>query len=390
MPGAETGQRTQLTALTGLRFLAALFVVLYHVAIAGGPAPLACVYLGYSGVSFFFILSGFILVYTYIAPGGEPRATRVAFWGARVARICPIYFVALAIGICPYLWYHDSRATPVLTELSAVTFTQAWFPWSADAWNGPGWSLSAEVFFYALFPYLAPPIARLSRRRLNLAANLLWLTGIAAAVAYILVNPDHLSTWGGANTTWSRVLRFNPLVRLPEFLLGVALGRMFVLDRARVRRTSLRGWVCSLAAFGALAAIVVLPSSGIPLPAVLVDDGMLDPLFAVLIYSLAWGEGIVARIFALPILVTLGEASYALYLLHVPVRLYLEHLVAAPNSGTVRSTIYWGTYLCLCLGLAVAAYGRIERPARRALRRAFGRLSARTGASSRATQPVSG
>ena len=256
--------------------------------------------------------------------------------------------------------------------------------------NGPGWSLSAEVFFYALFPYLAPPIARLSRRRLNLAANLFWLTGIAAAVAYILVNPDHLSTWGSANTTWSRVLRFDPLVRLPEFLLGVALGRIFVLDRARVRRTSLRGWVCSLAAFGALAAIVVVPSSGIPLPAVLVDDGMLDPLFAVLIYSLAWGEGIVARIFALPILVTLGEASYALYLLHVPVRLYLEHLMAAPNSGTVRSTIYWGIYLCLCLGLAVAAYGWIERSARRALRQAFGRLSARTGASSRATQPVSG
>lgn len=389
-PGADPGQRAQLTALTGLRFLAALFVVLYHVAIAGGPAPLRCVYLGYSGVSFFFILSGFILTYTYIAPGGEPRASRVAFWAARVARICPVYFVALAIGICPYLWSHDPRATPLLTGLGAMTFTQAWFPWSADAWNGPGWSLSAEVFFYALFPYLAPRIARLSRRQLNLAANLFWVLGLPAAVAYIVINPDHLSTWGSADTTWVRVLRFNPLVRLPEFLLGVALGRMFVLDRARARHTLLRGWACSLAALGALAAVVLAPSSGIPLPAVLVDDGMLDPIFAVLIYSLAWGQGIVARIFALPVLVALGEASYALYLLHVPVRLYLSHVLAAPGAGTVWWPIYWGGYVCICLGLSVAAYRWIERPARRGLRRAFEHRSARAGASRQALRPLQG
>lgn len=379
--GTNPGQRTQLPALTGLRFLAALFVVLYHVAIAGGPAPLACVYLGYAGVSFFFILSGFILTYTYIAPGGEPCATPAEFWGARVARICPIYFVALAIGICPYLWYHDPRATPLLTGLGAMTFTQAWLPWSADAWNGPGWSLSAEVFFYALFPYLAPRVARLSRRRLNLAANLLWATGISAAVTYIVINPDHLSTWGTADTTWVRVLRFNPLVRLPEFLLGITLGRMFVLDRAEAKLTTLRGWACSLAVLGVLAAIVLAPISGFPLPAVLVNDGMLDPLFAVLIYSLAWGQGLVARLFALPLLVMLGEASYALYLLHVPVRLYLSRVLAAPNPGTAWWTGYWAGYLCICLGLSVAAYRWIERPARRGVRRAFEHRSARPGIS---------
>lgn len=348
-------------------------MVLYHVAIAGGPAPLACLYLGYSGVSFFFILSGFILTYTYIEPGGALRSSAAAFWGARVARVLPVYLLALALAIPPYLWFRDPRATPVLTELSTLTFTQAWLPWSADAWNGPSWSLSDEAFFYALFPFIAPLVARISRRGLNLAGNLFWLAGLSAAIMYIAINPDHLTTWGSSDTTLFRILRFDPLIRLPEFLLGLALGRMFVLDRATIRPSRLRGMALSLATFGSLEAIILAPASGIPLPTILVTDGLLNPIFALLIYSLAWGDGGAAKLFAAPILVALGEASYALYLIHIPLHIYFQRLFPAPVPATPSSYLYWSCYLLLCIVLALVIYRWVERPARRSLRRLFAR-----------------
>src|SRR5438105_5116432 len=89
--------RPRLPALTSLRFFAAFHVFIFHVqAIVAvfGPAwyqRLASI--GYVGVSFFFVLSGFILVYTY---EGKPIMAR-DFWRARFARVYPAYAFALLL-----------------------------------------------------------------------------------------------------------------------------------------------------------------------------------------------------------------------------------------------------------------------------------------------------
>src|SRR5438128_7044986 len=83
-----------LKPLTGLRFLAALLVVLYHVDLASRLPLSPIVGIGYVGVSFFFVLSGFILAYTYLDAHGRLNRSRGAFWGARIARVYPVYLVA--------------------------------------------------------------------------------------------------------------------------------------------------------------------------------------------------------------------------------------------------------------------------------------------------------
>jgi peptidoglycan/LPS O-acetylase OafA/YrhL len=363
-----------LRPLTGLRFLAALLVVLYHVGLASRLLMPPIVGIGYVGVGFFFVLSGFILTYTYLDANGQLSRSRDAFWGARIARVYPVYLVAYIIAVLPFVWHHDPRAHAILTGLSTLTLTQAWLPWSADAWNGPGWSLSCEAFFYLLFPVIAIPIARLSRRRLGLAVNLFWLAALAGPLLYIAWNPDGLHTWGWADSAWIRVVRFAPLIRLPEFLMGVALGRMFVIDYTDVSaRGTARLSRMGLVPLIALVGICVVPCSGVPLPYILLHDGLLDPLFGLLIYGLAWNTGRVATCLAMPAMVALGEASYALYILHVPLRDWLGRLISAPTAGDPRCLVYWSAYLCLCIAFALLTMRFVEQPARRAIRRAIAR-----------------
>src|SRR5512140_2565358 len=160
--GAGDGGR--LHALTGARFFAALHVVLFHFGaalFAGVPAWADRLRdSGYAAVSFFFVLSGFILAHQYgpSAEAGSFDARR--FWVNRFARIYPVYALGLA-ALVPLAWDAElGRATfgdtsllaKVVTLGAHLTMTQAWVPRLVASWNLPGWSLCAEAVFYASFP----------------------------------------------------------------------------------------------------------------------------------------------------------------------------------------------------------------------------------------------
>src|SRR5260370_21844619 len=155
--------RPRLPALTSLRFFASFHVVIFHfqaMQIFIGPAwfqKLSSI--GYVGVSFFFVLSGFILVYTY---GGRPMILK-NFWRARFARIYPAYafsllvtapfffYAALSMNIPFFVW---AKAHLKLASALVLSLLQAWVPPAALTWNAVAWSLSVEAFFYVLFPFL--------------------------------------------------------------------------------------------------------------------------------------------------------------------------------------------------------------------------------------------
>lgn len=354
-----------------MRFAAALLVVLYHF---GGPlhlpAPLSnIVACGSVGVNFFFLLSGFILAYTYFDAQGVIHGGRRAFWVARFARVYPVYIIALLIAPFPsFVPNSPMAANSLVTHLADLTLTQAWFPLSATVWNPPGWTLSVEAFFYALFPLLAPPIARLTPRWLMVALVGLWLAALAPRLAYVLLDPNHVGPVWQADTWWSRLITMAPLVRLPEFLGGVALGILFVHTRrsgaSRIRPERL----AVMAGLGLAVALSLGPQRLGPL----VANGLLDPLFALLIYALAWGRGRLARLLSLPWSIILGEASYALYILHWPVWDRVTggaHVVGA--TVTPRPAGFVLLYLGGIIGLSVLSLRLVEQPARRAIRRAF-------------------
>ena len=356
------GPRPRLSALTSLRFFAALHVVLFHLyalnifAGAGFYRDLASI--GYVGVSFFFILSGFILVYTY----ADREFTAWQFWRARFARIYPAYLFSLLftaptfILMCAYLpWFKAHR---FLSTTLVITLLQSWVPQAALAWNSPAWSLSVEAFFYLLFPALLARLATWHNRKLRIAVLVCLALTFSLSIAYIIFLPDGVARVSAESNDliWLNVLRFNPLARLPEFVMGACCGFLFL-------RTSVpRKWATPLLAAGTLAfVVVVMFSSRIPYP--LLHNGVLAPAFAAIIYGIALRPGW-ARFMEVPPLILLGDASYSLYLLHP----FVLFAYFGPNGIRHPGALGRIVGFTLPIAASILVYLGVEQPARRKLR----------------------
>jgi peptidoglycan/LPS O-acetylase OafA/YrhL len=365
----------RLDSLTGLRFFAALLVFAHHTlapsitshGLADLPVISRVADLGSVGVTFFFVLSGFVLTWSW-APG-----SREAFYGRRFARIWPLHavtFVAACFVVAPLLDHSPPDAGRQVLGLSLLQ-AWSWHPSVYFAGNGPSWSLSCEAFFYALLPFLAPLALRLSRRGALLVA-----AGCAAvlALAPLAVRPLHGSAL--------QALWVFPAYRVAEFVVGVLLA-------AAVRS----GWRPRLGLPGAVGLAVVSylvvawvlqpvsrSSSGTDqFLANLYGDLLLLVPFALLIAAAALsdldGGPALLRSRAL---VRLGEASFAFYLVHTMVVLLLA------RSGVLKGTASGVPLVLLALVVSTAAawllHRCLERPAERRLRRAFDAREGRTAA----------
>ena len=209
-------RRRPIPALTGLRFLAALFIVVYHEAPDHIPHPPRLIgnFLdaGHVSVGLFFVLSGFILVYNYAPAVGRRQRSPRSFLVARFARIYPVYLLGIALAL-PRFWQtvHESLTVrSSLVHTSTVTgasllLIQSWFPSMAYQLNGPGWSLSAEAFFYLTFPFtMLVVMSQYARRHWVVFAIVLWASSLAAIIATYAYVPGvqnwlHLSR----QTTWT-------------------------------------------------------------------------------------------------------------------------------------------------------------------------------------------
>ena len=360
--------RPRLHALTTLRFFAALHVVLFHMRVVGilpgGPwwyQNFAGI--GYVGVNFFFVLSGFILVYTYEGPELNVRK----FWWARFARIYPAYVLSLIVA-APFFFFAVrnldlpffawSKQHLFAACLLTLSLLQSWVPQAALTWNSVCWSLSVEAFFYLVFPLLLLRSAKFSKTKLALCLVGFWLVSLSFSFSYVHFHPDGLDKINSGETTlfWKNVLSFNPLVRLPEFAVGVFAGRLFL---AGVGKKS-SGTPLILAGLLAFACVVVLAGK-IPNP--VMSAGLLSAAFAAIIYGCAlqpqW-----TSFLANSWLVLLGDASYSLYLLHSLV--ITRAFEAAPHfPPTARVAVA----LAVAIAASLLSYRLVEEPARRLLRR---------------------
>lgn len=379
-----------LPALTGVRFFAALYVVLYHLGgirlgpggdpFAGLPGLRSFADAGYVAVSFFFVLSGFILAYVYLGGGCLQPLARRDFWRARFARIYPTYAVGLLI-TAPFFvagafgpGAHRSPGERASAALAAITLTQAWSPATALAWNVPGWSLSVEAFFYLLFPLAAMGIAPLGRRGLWATMATAWFVSLAAAGAYVWFDPDQIGVATRESAGhWLGALKYHPLVRLPEFVFGMCLGRLFVLRQAS---GAARRAVAVVPTTELLLATVGLLCAHEQLPYPMLHNGLLAPLFGGWICLLARGGGL-ARVLAHPAFVRLGEASYALYLLHSAVLQYgMLFLMARGRATTLPAPLAGAMLVAISVLVSLVVYQRVEVPARRYLRQRFATMTA--------------
>jgi peptidoglycan/LPS O-acetylase OafA/YrhL len=353
--------KPHLGALSGIRFFAAFNVVLFHLW-NGQNFHFSSSFLtgivssGYVGVSFFFVLSGFIHAYAY----GPERVGSLAvgkFYRGRIARIYPVYFLALALAAWTFL---HSAPLPklVVPGTTVLTMTQAWMPSTAMAWNYPSWTMSSELLFYLLFPFLAPPVARLSRRGLLILAAVALAVMLAVPSLYLIIAPDgfrHVLSNYGSNCL--NTVKFNPLARLPEFVVGLALGYRFTkegfggFDQAR----RFRGDLMSGAAIVLIALTLGFSAR---LPYLYLHNGGMIPMFGLLLYGLASG-GRISTFFSHRAFATAGDASYAMYLIQAPVFTWLA------VAGVIGKPHYVAIYIAVLLASSLLVLQFFEKPARK-------------------------
>lgn len=359
MNSRQSGAGERLDALTSLRFFAALHVLLFHLQGLRAwpvPHPIKRIFdTGYVSVSFFFVLSGFILTWSYA--DRPPAAHLRAYMASRVARIYPVYLFALLISL-PGWWAARGVVDFLPATAATLLLVQSWAPPWATFWNPPAWSLSVEALFYLVFPMLLPWLLKRSLRQAWIIAAAGWVLGLVLAVAYQRIQPDGL---GAVDHTspgwWLDGLRYHPLVRLPEFVVGMALARS-MMERA-VSPVLLQR-LAVLAAVGLVGTLAF--SDSVPYP--VLHNGLLTPLFVILIAGAASLPPVNAL--TRPWMQRLGEASYSLYILQAAVIGYVSAVARRVAFVNELPPLVLGIVtLVLCVIVSIVSWRFIERPARR-------------------------
>jgi peptidoglycan/LPS O-acetylase OafA/YrhL len=337
-----------LPSLTGLRWMAALLVFGLHVHnfhYFGGRGQDIMTWgfgAGATGVSFFFVLSGFVLMWS-----ARPGDRALGFFRRRIARILPVHLVTAAVALL-MAWTLVRQPVPTLGQgIANVLLVHSWWrPWWQTL-DPVSWSLACEAFFYGTFPLLALLLRRLGARGATA------LAGLSLLAVFVLA-------WADAHSWVDQPLYSFPAARLPEFVLGAAVARLVLLDRWRGP-----GLEASLAL--AVIGYFLVPQ---------VTPGYPATTCTVIGFALLIAAAAVADLHGLPSLwrrrrlVRLGELSFAFYMIHLLVlRTATSLLGNSPRFGVPVGLAVTAVAFAVALGLAWVLYEAVEVPARRLLLR---------------------
>jgi peptidoglycan/LPS O-acetylase OafA/YrhL len=356
----------RLDSLTALRFPAALIVFASHAGDAVFPEPSATIagwLSGRIGVSFFFILSGFVLTWS-----GGAALTRTTFYRRRIARIGPNHVVTWAVALAVFGVIGGAPGA-----LLSLPLLQAWNPqWDVHFGGNPvSWSLSCEAFFYVTFPFLVGPLTRLGLNHRRAA-----LLGVIGAVMLVpVVASSLLPGWVAG---W--VVYVLPLTRLLEFVLGILLAMEFA--EGRLPRIPLGG---------AVALTVVAWAVSAQVPALYRVAAVTVVPFALLIVAAAQRDVVGDRTFlARPSLVVLGEWSFAFYLVHLFAIEAVDRTFGLEGHAGATTMLLVLAALVLSVVFAWALYVAVERPAERLIRHGRRRSAPGAAPGSSPTIPAPG
>lgn len=390
-PAQDAESAPTLTALNGIRFFAVFHIFLYHLwsirfetprgegafgnaysTLDSFPGWLSNLLAhGYLSTSFFFLLSGFILAYLYWSPGGELSTTRQRFWWQRFTRIYPAHLIALGITILLFMprFFMDPGAPPVpLAVASAVataTLTQAWVPPLVPIWSWPTWALSAVVFLYLLMPWLMRVLAKLSRPQQILLLVASPLISLVPTFVFLQFFPDG----GEGRQSWQIFIGSTPLFWVAHFAAGMLMSRVIAISRFETAwREKSKPWVSAGdLALAAVIAISLMDPHDLVWRHIL-RHGALMPLYLVVLYDLALGRGLAARLFSLPGMSFLGQLSFSIFIWqNLFMALGFAMVMAAPQ---IPGLSFWFAVIGLSV-MSVISTHFIEKPLARKLRRRY-------------------
>lgn len=357
----------KLLPLTSLRFIAALMIVLHHgrdefqtIGNAVAGIPLA------GGVSFFFILSGFILAYSY--PQIPSLSSAVDFWVTRFARIWPLHIATLAI-VLYVINSNTSGGTFGTTGAFAsnVLLLQAWL---SDfryifSYNAVSWSISVEAFFYAMFPLLIYRIEQTWPLKLLLCAV------IVVLVCLLYQEQANAGNFPATRIPSWALIQFNPLARLLEFMLGITAC---VLWRRYLQKIQLSRAIWTVIEVVLIAAAIFAWMQLRDVPVHLLGDfargwwylaGMFIIPATLTILLMATSRGVISKMLSYRPCVFLGEISFSLYMIHQLVLRWYQGDRSVFAGYSSDAVMVW--YIVTSLVAAAVLWAVVEKPCMRTI-----------------------
>jgi len=366
-------ERVTIRSLTALRFFAAAVIVLHHSVGHFGISPEIQKYVNTGQpVSFFFILSGFILTCVY--PSLDRGRDILKFLVHRLARIWPLHVMTFLIVVL----FVPGSPPPFSVAAANFFMVHGWVPFKTYFFsvNWLSWAVSTEWALYLLFPII---LYRFERTwPVKLFAFFLLVIGLILLCRIGDLPPLN----GTGKPACLGLVYINPLARLFEFTLGMVLG-LFYLKRRSVyepgprRGTFLETGACLWAVAAILATYPILktlyPLLGYGAAHWVGSSGLPCLFYGPLILVMAFEKGMVSRWIGRGFLVRLGELSFPIYLLHqIGIRFYVSRYEAgADRFDGVAYLLFW-IFLILS---AFVAHAAVEGPCRRAVVRGYDRLA---------------
>lgn len=344
----------QLPQITFTRFLAALSIVFLHYGLLTWPmnTELLSPFGGdlIAAMSYFFILSGFVLVISIAKTEQLPdRMDNWAFWKRRAARIVPLYLLALVISFAINFRYDPS--IPIKWQIQsyyhALFFLQSWKYKMALDVNYPSWSLSVEAFFYLIFPLVYRILNELKNRKLLIVSIIAWLLNY---YIFLYLKEENAPT---------NLLHFFPMLHVATFITGICFGILFVRNYNWLQGTA-KKYI-----FGAaiITTLVILYTARKNF-AFHEDqhNGLLSPYYLLVIFSLSLTSGRLGNFLGSKFMVFLGSMSYAMYILQFPVYQICQKYLPWFKDHSPEQIFF--PYLLVLFASATLAYFFIEKPAR--------------------------
>lgn len=301
--------------LTSLRFIFALMIFGHHISfVTNGNSPIfgwlytKVLWQGNIGVSFFFLLSGFILAYTYQKRILSRTIKLKHFFLARVARIYPLHILTLLLSL-PLALEHFTNSTSrnILILLSNVTLTQSLIPIDDFYFsiNSVAWSISNEMTFYTLFPLLIFGISYLLNKKLGIAL----IIPLILMPFLIFIIPETDKYW---------FFYINPFFRIFDFIIGIILYNLFLkinLSKLKVNFTLME--CCSLLAL----VVFFLFYNKVPEELRYSIYYWIPMSFIILAFS--FKNGALSKLLSNKFLIKLGEISFGFYMVHQLILKYI-------------------------------------------------------------------
>lgn len=349
----------QLPQITSTRFIAAISVVIYHYGRDVFPFNILFLKKWFDvaniGVSYFFLLSGFILTIVYYEKNIRNQIRKSEFYILRIARVYPIYIISLLLIIIPRL---ISSWEILATSKFAVhlLLLQSWVPKYTLTWNFPAWSLSVEIFFYLLFPFVLAFLTKLNGKSLYIFMLVFWLISLTIFIYYV----QYLSPLN--NKLTDTFFLFNPIPHLNAFIFGVGGGIIF-------RRTSHRisPKIAALFLIVSIITFIILiymPNSIIKYA----HNGMMAPVFILFLFGIILNESVISRILSMRYAEVLGEISYGIYILQEPVRILLDNILFTKTWFLNNLNLRFYFYLVVLFLISYISFYLIEKPLRNAVK----------------------